>query len=310
MMTFDDFDAWGEAISGASLRLACDRVETPFWTLGVLDLDGVVLQVASEGGGNICYGGNTHAGPTLFLPLTQPREHVVNGEPLDDDSLLAIPHGGDFCIRVRRRAHAWCSIAMPEDPSFPSDSISGSRLVAAPPGTVRALRQRVHEVAAALLDQPPGTEAHRSAGLQILDAAMACLSVMPPRRRRMGRPRLDRGAIVRRAMEKIETSPVVPTAAELARHVGVNDRTLLRTFQERFGVPPKTYLMLRQLHQIRRVLTSAAPERATVADVLTHHGIWEFGRFAGRYCRHFGELPSQTLSRARHPLVAPRSTRA
>jgi AraC family ethanolamine operon transcriptional activator len=36
-----------------------------------------------------------------------------------------------------------------------------------------------------------------------------------------------------------------------------------------------------------------------VADVLTRHGIWEFGRFAGRYYRHFGELPSQTLSRAR-----------
>jgi methylphosphotriester-DNA--protein-cysteine methyltransferase len=238
-------------------------------------------------------------GPTLFLPLTRPRENVANGEPLDDDSLLAIPPGSDFTIRVRRRAHAWCSIAMPEGVSLPSDSMSGARRVAAPAGTVRSLRQRMHEVAAALLDQPPRTVAHRSAGLSVLDAAMACLSAPPQRLRRMGRPRLDRAAIVRLAMETIEAGSVVPTAAELARHIGVNDRTLLRTFQERFGVPPKTYLMLRQLHQIRRVLNTGAPERASVADVLTRHGIWEFGRFAGRYYRHFGELPSQTLSRAR-----------
>jgi AraC family ethanolamine operon transcriptional activator len=36
-----------------------------------------------------------------------------------------------------------------------------------------------------------------------------------------------------------------------------------------------------------------------VAEVLVGHGIWEFGRFAGRYRAHFGELPSQTLLRAR-----------
>ena len=46
MKTFDDFDAWADAISGASLRLACDGVECRSWTLGRLDLGGVVVQVA------------------------------------------------------------------------------------------------------------------------------------------------------------------------------------------------------------------------------------------------------------------------
>ena len=54
MLTFDDFDAWGDAVSGAHLRLVCDVVETPAWSLGILDLGGVVVQVASEGGGNVC----------------------------------------------------------------------------------------------------------------------------------------------------------------------------------------------------------------------------------------------------------------
>ena len=114
MISFDDFDAWGEAVSGASLRLVCDAVEVPRWTLGILDLGGVVLQMATEGGGNLCYGVNAHAGPLLFVPLSHAAGHVVNGVRLDEESLFAIPRGADFSIHDRHRAHAWCSIALPD----------------------------------------------------------------------------------------------------------------------------------------------------------------------------------------------------
>lgn len=299
MQTFTDFDAWGEAVNGANLRLVCDSVETPAWTLGILDLGEVVLQVASEGGGNLCYGANTHSGPILFMPLTHAREHVVNGEPLDDDSLLAIPRGADFGIRVRRRAHAWCSIALGPDAMLAGSMLDGSRKLTGRPGAVPALRGLVGTIAAALLDKPAGTAAHRAAGSELAAAALSCLAPVAQPRIAPGRPRLDRRTIVRRAMEAIDAAPLLPTAADLARQVGVNDRTLLRTFRETYGLPPKRYLMMRELHLIRRVLTSGADEHGTVADVLVRHGIWEFGRFAGRYRTHFGELPSDTLRRAR-----------
>lgn len=51
-----------------------------------------------------------------------------------------------------------------------------------------------------------------------------------------------------------EASQTMPTAQEVASHVGVTDRTLLRTFQEAYGVPPKKYLMLRELQNIHRML--------------------------------------------------------
>lgn len=300
VLTFNDFDAWGEAVSGASLRMACDVVETPAWTLGILDLGGVVLQVASEGGGNLCYGANTHAGPIFFVPLTHAREHVVNGEPLDADSLFAIPRGADFSIRVRRRAHSWCSIAFGPDAAIPQAAMAGSARMACRPGSVVALRRLAGSIAASLLDRLPGTAAHQAAGRKLTAAAAACLMpVPPPTRPTPGRPRLARGEIVRRAMEVIEVAPTLPTAAELARHAGVNSRTLLRTFQETYGMPPKRYLALRELHVIRRVLTADSRDGTTVADVLARHGIWEFGRFAGRYRDHFGELPSDTLKRSR-----------
>ena len=295
MIAFDDFDAWGNAVSGAHLRLACDAVERRSWTLGVLDLDGIVLQVATEGGGNLCYGGNTHNGTLLFVPLTHAGKHVANGQPLDDDTLFAIPRGADFSITVRRRAHSWCSIALPDSCEIPG--LSGSARIACRTGSLWSLRRMVLDVTQSLLDRPAGTPAHRAAGTDIAAAALSCLARSSPPRTTAGRPRLDREIIVRRAMELIESSTTMPATADLARRIGVNDRTLLRTFRETFGVPPKKYLMLRELHIVRRLLVAQQAPDATVATALSGRGIWEFGRFAGRYRDHFGELPSQTLKR-------------
>jgi AraC-like DNA-binding protein len=297
MLVFNDFDAWGDAVSGASLRMVCDSVDTGVWAIGSADLGGVTLQVASEGGGNLCVGGNTHDGALVFVPLTRAVDHVVNGEPLDDESLFAIPRGADFRIAVPRRAHDWCSIGLPADLAM--DLGDTSSRVLCPPGSLPRLRRLVQEIGGALLDRPAGTAAHLTAGRELGDAALACLPSALASRPRVGRPRLDRHDIVRRAMMHLDDAPLVPTAAELARHVGVTGRTLLRTFQETFGVPPKRYLMLRSLHAVRRRLRDGADHGETVADVLTRHGIWEFGRFASRYRRHFGESPSETLRRAR-----------
>lgn len=299
MLTFDDFDAWGNTVSGASLRMACDAVDTGVWTLGMVDLGGVVLQVASEGGGNLCYGGNTHGGTMLFVPLTHAGEHVVNGEPLDDDSLFAIPRGADFRIRIRRRAHEWCSIALPFDVESLADPTSSSTRIACPAGSLPRLRGLVAATMGALADRPAGTPAHLAAGREFAAAARACLPAEAPLPYRMGRPRLDRAGIIRRAMARIDAELVVPTATELAAEVGVTGRTLLRAFQETFGVPPKRYLLLRELHAVRRSLRAGGGHTDMVADVLTRHGVWEFGRFASRYKRHFGESPSQTLHAAR-----------
>jgi AraC-like DNA-binding protein len=299
MWSFDDFDAWAEAISGASLRLVCDTVETRRWTLGMVPLGDVALQVASEGGGNLCYGENTHSGPMLFIPLSHAAAHVVNTETLDDDAFFFIPHGTDFRIQVRRHAHAWCSIALPATCHVAAPAVPSSGRVACHPGSVPRLRNLVHRIADALMGQPGQSEAHHVAGRDLIDAVAACLPAPLPARAATGRPRLDRSQIIRQAMAVIEAAPTTPTARTLATHVGVTDRTLLRAFRETYGVPPKRYLMFRELHGVRRILRAGAPLDATVADVLTRHGIWEFGRFAARYRRQFGELPSETLRRAR-----------
>lgn len=299
MRRFDDFDAWGDAVSGASLRLVCDGIEHRSWSVGSVDLGGVVLQVAEEGGGNICYGANAHAGTILFVPLTHAAGHVVNGEPLDDETMLAIPRGADFRIHVRKRAHAWCSIALPFDVTG-VDPNARARVVGQGAAVPR-LRQMAQAMADAFLDRPGGTSAHLTAGRELAGAAVACVTAADSSRPAVGRPRLDRSVIIRRAMAAVEAAAVVPDAADLAATVGVTSRTLLRAFHEAYGISPKRYLMLRELHAVRRQLVAGCCEGLTVADVLTRHGIWEFGRFACRYRLQFGELPSETLRRVWGP---------
>lgn len=298
MRAFDDFDAWGDAISSANLRLACDAFETRRWTLGMVDLGAVSLQFAFEGGGNICYGANAHVGPLLFLPLTHAAAHFANGRSLDEESLFLIPRGADFRIHVRKRAHEWCSIALPGDVALPNGQVSASDVVSCASGAVPRLKRLAQDITRWLLDRPAGSAAHQAASRDLLAAATACLPRVSPPGVAVGRPRLDRAEIVRRAMAVIEANATAPLAADLARDVGVTGRTLLRAFREEFGVCPKRFLMVRELHAVRRSLRAATDDDDTVADILVRHGVWEFGRFAARYRHHFGELPSQTLAYA------------
>jgi hypothetical protein len=50
---------------------------------------------------------------------------------------------------------------------------------------------------------------------------------------------------------------------------------------------------------VYRELRARDPASKSVSDVLVDQGVWEFGRFASRYRLLFGELPSETLRRAR-----------
>lgn len=304
MQVFDDFDAWGDAVRGADLRLACDAVEVRSWRLATRLVGRAVIQTAFEGGGNLCFGGNAHTGPLLFVPVTHPEQHVVNCEPLGTDAVFLIPPGADFRIRVRHRAHAWCSVALPADFQVPMAGRGAtpgqSRVVRCGAAAAERLRRLVTRLAVAPELSAPESPAHRAACEAILAAASACVSAVPAAPSRSGRPQLDRGAIIRTALARLEDNPAErPSVAALAAACNVTERTLARAFHDTYGVSPLAYATLRLLHRVRHSLRVTAADGVTVSQVLTAHGIWDFGRFAARYRRQFGESPSATLQRHR-----------
>ena len=299
-LEFDDFDAFGDAVRTADLRLACDAVERRSWRLAAGGLGDVFLQMADEGGGNLCHGANTHTGIQLFVPLSYAAGHICNCEPLDSGSLLAIPPGADFSIQVRRRAHSWLAIALPARLNEVWQmQLGGSRVLrpgAHAVGRLVDLADRMLTAGAATL---PRGAAQDAAVDELVEAAGQCLVELTPKAPAPGRPRIDRGEIIRRSMAALETEAIDrPSVGQLATAAGVTERTLARAFRDTFGTSPMQYVLLRQLHAVRRGL-QAAPADVTVSAVLVRHGIWDHGRFAARYRRHFGESPASTLRQRR-----------
>jgi transcriptional regulator GlxA family with amidase domain len=87
--------------------------------------------------------------------------------------------------------------------------------------------------------------------------------------------------------------------AELALATDVTSRTLLRTFRQQLGVGPASYLKLRQLNMVRRALRGKCEPSGNVTNIMSEHGVTEFGRFASEYKALFGERPSETVARSR-----------
>jgi AraC family ethanolamine operon transcriptional activator len=90
----------------------------------------------------------------------------------------------------------------------------------------------------------------------------------------------------------------MPTMAELCMAAHVSERRLRDAFNDTMSVPPMKYFRYRVLTVARQRLLAGCQECASVSYIAMDLGFAHFGRFAARYERVFGELPSETL----HPV--------
>lgn len=128
----------------------------------------------------------------------------------------------------------------------------------------------------------------------LLNAMVACLTDGLPVG--VGRGTVRRGVVIDRLEAFLAAHHASPIyLAELCAAVGVSARTLRAFCHEQFGMGPIRFLWLRRMHLARRELGRATPGTATVTDIATGHGFWEFGRFSVEYRTLFGESPSETL---------------
>jgi len=84
---------------------------------------------------------------------------------------------------------------------------------------------------------------------------------------------------------------------EVCKEVGASPRKLGYCFQDVLGTSPMHYWRAMRLNRVRRDLKHGA--ETSVYDVAVQHGFWHFSQFSLDYKRHFSELPSETLRRAR-----------
>lgn len=102
--------------------------------------------------------------------------------------------------------------------------------------------------------------------------------------------------LVRAVRELVEESPDCPlSVAEICGRFHASRRALQYAFEGALGIKPNAYLRAVRLDHVRRELLSAR----SVTEAATRWGFWHFGNFSSEYRTQFGELPSQTIQRAR-----------
>ena len=104
---------------------------------------------------------------------------------------------------------------------------------------------------------------------------------------------------VRIAEEFIEAHWNQPiTIEKLTDKTSVSSRTLLRAFLKHRGYTPHAFLKQTRLNRSRQILERADPD-TSVTSVAYASGFGNPGHFAKDYRLAFGELPSDTLARAK-----------
>ena len=93
--------------------------------------------------------------------------------------------------------------------------------------------------------------------------------------------------------DAFQAQPV--TVSNLCANVNASRRTLEVAFQAIVGKSPLQFLTQRRLCRAYADLKYTKDESIRVTDIAFAHGFTELGRFANRYQKIFGELPSETL---------------
>lgn len=104
--------------------------------------------------------------------------------------------------------------------------------------------------------------------------------------------------LFRRVERHIADDPGEPvTLPSLAGHLGVPPERLRSAFLDAVGMPPSLWLRLARLDGARRELLDPKSSPGDVSDIAMRWGFFHLGRFSGRYRKHYGETPLETLRR-------------
>lgn len=234
----------------------------------------------------------------------------------DDEAALHVFSGADGFQFLSPERHVMLGIeverslfethVMDESQAGPPLWGAQARLHRAPPAALAELRRvlvRLFDTAS----QSPQWLQRASSRAQMRDELLERLAAScaesdadgagsPDSLPRRGSPSTQAALLAERARSYVEHHlDEPPTVADLCRELGVSRRTLQNSFHATWGMAPLAWLNTLRLNAVRRRLKTAA----SVTEAATQFGFWHFGHFATEYRALFGELPSQTLRRAR-----------
>lgn len=307
VQAFLDPEEFAAGIRAAEIEITLEQRGSFAANLTRIDLHRLWMQRFSESGPRIFHIGHK-AGRAIFSFLIEPGPEVIaRGMPVAADHIVRNGVCDDFFHRTTGPIR-WAAMSLPAvEMTAVGVAMIGADLgprtdaeIVIPRPAAFARLRRLHAAAGRLADDAPeiieNPEAARGLEQALIGAVAECLARGDGAEDRCAGRRHE--AIMRRFYRALEAeSDRALYLPELCAAIGVAERTLRVCCHEHLGVGPKQYLLLRRLHLAHRALGEAIPGKATVTDIATQFGFWQFGRFAGEYRALFGESPSATLRR-------------
>lgn len=130
---------------------------------------------------------------------------------------------------------------------------------------------------------------------------LTMLQLLPHNQPRLlrGRPAVAPGFVRRAESYMAAHAHDALTVALIATEVGVSIRSLYAGFQRYRGCSPMEHLRALRFEGVHAELSRPSNVDTSVTEVALRWGFGHLGQFAANYRTRFGELPSQTLRRAR-----------
>jgi AraC-like DNA-binding protein len=244
----------------------------------------------------------------IIFPTSRDQPAMqVNGVEMSQNQIAKLGLDGEWYLRSSAPCR-WGTMSLaPEDLAATSEAITGRELVppavacsVAPPAPALSRLRKLHLAAGHLAKTAPDIlakpEVARAMEEALVEAMVFCLADShSDGTRNVSR---HRASLMRRLEEALLANPEQPLyMAELSAQVGASYWTLRNCCLQYLGISPKRYLWLRRMHLAHRALRRANSEKATVTEIASDYGFWEFGRFSVAYRSLFGESPSTALHR-------------
>lgn len=300
-----DFEEFEQFLRGVDGRYVLSTRTTCEWRLNSTDIEAITLMWGQDGAGNIFRASVAPGLRSLFIPLACGPGIAINGQALEPATPAWMASGHEFRLRAEG-PNRWLAVMIPADVLQQALVVHGrdpddaqiDGIVAGPvaPAAVASLVDLALRQLRVRSGRPVPKEAHDVAQEQTL---RRLIEIFPSMRHSKvsarGRPRVSRQIVTERALAVIDMhrGQHIPLE-ELVRECGVSTRTLHSVFMQQFGMSPHQFVIQNRLHGIHKALRCAS-EGETVSGICARFGVWDFGRFAQLYRRHFGLPPSAML---------------
>ena len=303
------FDEYSDMVIGATEDFLLTGPSQAPWSVGHCKLGSIVLQFGVEGGSKILHGISRPDAVTFIFQDEKIADRLIfDGQILQPQDFVVLPPGSDFTF-ASCGIHRWMSISIPVG-RFETFAIKTGRnhlawvekekRVISPPEQLLKCLTAAAASTAVLIREKQTSTLHGFSIARLLNALITAIAGLdnemcpPTEKSRLSSDTVAKALKYARG-QKWEGLQV----ADLALAADVTSRTLLRTFRQQLGVGPASYLKLRQLNMVRRALRGKCEPSSNVTNIMSEHGVSEFGRFASEYKALFGERPSETVARSR-----------